>query len=329
MDDLVSIVVTIFNAYNYLPRCIDSILGQTYNNLQIILVNDGSTDNSLVICEDYARRDKRIEIVNKSNSGVADTRNVGVSKAKGLYLAFVDSDDYIHEKYIENMYNSLKRGGADICVCDSQIVNEGEEDLSVITQKPTLSTSHLDGTFPSETVVKALPSLPFLVVLWNKLYRRDLFDEIIFPKVHICEDEFVFHRLFAICDKVSMLPERLYFYIKRSESLTTRPFSAYRFDALIALDDRMNFYLEKKSYELLRMTCSAYIKCYIKLYIQYKMLPVYDKECALLWKDYTAKFRSHGLTMFKYGRLVIYLRFLLAGFISKVYSMLLSVFHKI
>ena len=127
---LITIVVPIYKVEQYLENCIQSIIKQTYTNLQIILVDDGSPDNCGKICDEYALKDKRIEVVHQSNAGVSEARNIGISKAKGEYIGFVDSDDYIDENMYEEMYELLKTREADVCICNMYtVVNNKAEKM--------------------------------------------------------------------------------------------------------------------------------------------------------------------------------------------------------
>ena len=116
---LISVVVPVYNVEKYLEQCVNSIINQTYDNLEIILVNDGSKDKSPYLCDELAKKDSRISVIHKENGGPAETRNVGTEKASGEYIAFVDSDDWIHPKYIEILYNNLKENNAEISICNS------------------------------------------------------------------------------------------------------------------------------------------------------------------------------------------------------------------
>ena len=122
MEDLITIVVPVYKVEKYIDRCVTSILNQTYKNLQIILVDDGSPDNCGKICDEYAKKDNRIEVIHKENGGLSDARNAGINIAKGKYIAFVDSDDYVSNDYIEYMYKILKKENAKISICELQIV---------------------------------------------------------------------------------------------------------------------------------------------------------------------------------------------------------------
>ncbi len=122
MKDLITVVVPVYKVEKYIDRCVTSIINQTYKNLQIILVDDGSPDNCGKICDEYAKKDNRIEVIHKENGGLSDARNAGINIAKGKYIAFVDSDDYVANDYIEYMYKILKKENAKISICELQIV---------------------------------------------------------------------------------------------------------------------------------------------------------------------------------------------------------------
>ncbi len=135
MNNLISIIIPVYNASKYLDKCITSILNQTYKNLEILLINDGSTDYSLDICNSYEKKDKRIKVINKKNEGVSKTRNVGIKHSTGDYLMFVDSDDYLHEKYIEKMYFYLKKHNLDLVTSSMTFVDEQYNLLKVYSYK--------------------------------------------------------------------------------------------------------------------------------------------------------------------------------------------------
>ena len=135
-QDLISIVVPIYNTEKYLKRCIESILNQTYQNLEVILVNDGSLDKSGQICNEYAKRDKRIKVIHKENTGSAESRNIGIKYATGKLIGFVDSDDYIDKNMYEMLYKDLKKHDAEIAICNIQMVNEKFSKLKENKEEP-------------------------------------------------------------------------------------------------------------------------------------------------------------------------------------------------
>ena len=178
--ELVSIIVPVYNVEQYLKRCIQSILRQTYVHIEIILVDDGSTDHSGKICDAYSKRDHRIRVFHKHNGGQASARNLGIRNSKGDYLAFVDSDDFVHPEYIQYMYNNLKKYKADLSYCGIR---------KVISQKISKERKEEIIVFDN---LNGLKDLFYQRHLTNgpgdKLYKRKLFDDLYFPEGHIFED---------------------------------------------------------------------------------------------------------------------------------------------
>ena len=308
-NELITIIIPVYNVQDFLERCIDSVINQTYRELQIILVNDGSTDGSLDICKIYVMRDPRIEIHDKKNGGLSDARNAGLARAKGAYVAFVDSDDYIHRRYIEIMYDSIKRDRSDMCICAFHFVYQGGEDPVALSRQPDRCEFHLNGSHDSQTVMKTI-SNTHLVMACNKLCRIGLFNDIRFPIGRLHEDEFILHRLIGSCNCISMRPEKLYFYYQHPSSIMNLPYTAGRLDVLDAYADRMDYYLKNRQHSLIKCTCLGYIRRYVEACVR---LPMNVAQNALRLKECAIKFRSYGKIMFKHGGLAIGLRFVLAA----------------
>lgn len=208
MNELVSIVVPVYNVEKYLPKCVDSIIEQTYKKLEIILVNDGSTDRSLEICKNYDIKDIRIKVINKPNGGLSDARNVGIEHATGEYIAFIDSDDFIKETMIEKMMISLNETSSDICVCDMEyLYDDGRIDFAS------------GGNFKEGNVHDD----PNLMVInnsaCNKLYRRSLFNDWLFPVGKYYEDLATVPVLLYKAKKLCKVDEAFYVYYQRSGSI--------------------------------------------------------------------------------------------------------------
>ena len=140
MEDLISVVVPIYNVENYIKKCVDSILSQTYKNLEIILVDDGSPDNCPQICDEYAQKDNRIKVIHKENGGLSDARNAGIDISKGKFITFIDSDDYIEKDYVEVLYNSIKENASDMAIGSHKAIY----DNGTILNKETGEKSVLD-----------------------------------------------------------------------------------------------------------------------------------------------------------------------------------------
>lgn len=210
--DLISVIVPVYKVEKYLEKCIESVLKQTYTNLQIILVDDGSPDNCGKICDEYAKKDSRIEVIHKANGGLSDARNVGISKAKGRYIGFVDSDDYIKEDMYEILLNLIKKYDADVSICNLYDVIDGNECIRN-KENGIREYSRLD------ILKKVLLDKNIQSYAWNKLYEKELFDEIKYPIGKKYEDIGTTFYLFEKCNKIVVTSEPEYCYLKRADSL--------------------------------------------------------------------------------------------------------------
>ncbi len=209
---LLSVIVPVYNVQDYLDVCIKSILLQTYRNIELIIVDDGSTDKSGEICDSYKLRDNRIIVIHKSNGGLSDARNAGLAVATGEYLGFVDSDDWVDCYMYEILMRELTSNAADISVCervlfgDAKYVDYGETGKTEICDREkALDYLYQDEKYRSH--------------VWNKLYRKELFDGIVFPPGKNFEDAFVMHRVFERASKVVFVDKGLYYYRQRSNSI--------------------------------------------------------------------------------------------------------------
>lgn len=210
--DLISVIVPVYKVEKYLEKCIESIIKQTYTNLQIILVDDGSPDNCGKICDEYAKKDLRIEVIHKANGGLSDARNVGISKAKGRYIGFVDSDDYIKEDMYEILLNLIKKYDADVSICNLYDVIDGNECIRN-KENGIREYSRLD------ILKEVLLDKNIQSYAWNKLYEKELFDEIKYPIRKKYEDIGTTFYLFEKCNKIVVTSEPEYYYLKRADSL--------------------------------------------------------------------------------------------------------------
>ena len=214
MSELITVVVPIYKVERYLRRCVDSILLQTYKNLEIILVDDGSPDSCPLICDEYADIDKRVRVIHKSNGGLSDARNAGIEVANGKYIAFVDSDDYIDERMYEVLYKNLTDNNADISVCEFVKIHDGaridsspiKESVKLFNKLQTMNNLYDDLYLQT-------------VVAWNKLYKKDIFKSIIYPFGKINEDEYVIHLILNSANNVVYTNLQLYYYVQRTDSI--------------------------------------------------------------------------------------------------------------
>ena len=228
-NPLISIIVPIYNVEVYIRNCVDSILGQTYENLEIILVDDGSPDNCGAICDEYRSKDKRIKVIHKKNGGLSSARNAGIDVASGEYLGFIDSDDWIESDMYEALYNALTYYKADISVCGRYIV-EGDrittisdsEKAQVFTRSEALSELVLDEYSGMKNFA------------WDKLYKKELFDDVRYPEGKYYEDIFTTYKLFAKSNKIVDIKSPKYYYLLREDSICGSNTTSKRYDYCLA-----------------------------------------------------------------------------------------------
>ena len=244
--ELISIVVPIYNVEKYLRKCIDSIINQTYKNLEIILVDDESPDNCGEICEEYAKKDNRIVVIHKKNGGLSDARNAGIEVATGKYIGFVDSDDYIKEDMYENLYNDIKKYDVDISICKYIEVFENStiyEDAS--------NSNKIEIYDNVEMLKRLLYNNNVTDHACNKLYKIDLFkiNNIRYPNGYMYEDIGTTYLLFENSKKISLSEKNEYYYVRRGSSILGQVNEKLIFDLLKMLNNRFE-YLEHKFPEL-------------------------------------------------------------------------------
>lgn len=234
---IISVIVPVYNVEKYLSKCIDSIINQSLTDIEIILVNDGSTDGSGLICDKYALKDSRIKVLHKSNGGLSDARNKGIEVATGEYIGFIDSDDWISKNMFEKLYNISKINNADIV--QSNYIESYNEDISIdknINEEISIySPMEMLEQLYTEKSIKT-------VVVWNKLYRRELFKDIRFPKGKIHEDEFTTYKLIHKSRTVADINLPLYYYRQREGSIMKSNFSIKNLSVIEAIIERKSYF---------------------------------------------------------------------------------------
>lgn len=213
----ISIVVPVYNVENYIDRCIESIINQTYKNIEIILVDDGSKDNSGKICDKYANRDKRIKVVHKLNGGLSSARNAGLDVCSGEYVGFVDGDDWIEKNMYEILISMIKKGKSEIAICGHREVIQNEKVRPAIQMKNIF----LDKNELWEEVFGDLN-----VASWNKLYKKEIIGNLRFPLNIIHGEDLIFNLQYLVKCKSGVLNKtKCYNYLKRRNSITSSKFS--------------------------------------------------------------------------------------------------------
>lgn len=233
MNSLISIVVPVYNVEKYLDKCIDSLVNQTYENLEIILIDDGSKDNSAKICDNWKDKDNRIKVVHKKNGGLSEARNVGIDYAEGDYIAFIDSDDWVDKNFIKYLYEQLKKYNADIAASAIIKTYKDYNEIQLINREKIIFTN-------GEALDTLLSGRDFCAVAWNKLYKKNVIGNIRFPIGKIHEDEFFSYKVIANANTLVLVPEAIYYYRQRSGSIMQK-WSIAHLDALEAFEERMDF----------------------------------------------------------------------------------------
>jgi glycosyltransferase involved in cell wall biosynthesis len=238
MNSKISVIVPIYKVEKYLDRCIESIASQTYKNLEIILVDDGSPDNCPQICDKWAGKDSRIKVIHKQNGGVSSARNAGLDVATGDFVAFVDSDDYVEKGYIQTMYSKQKAYKVDFVCCS---VNDVYEDTGKIEQNVpvsedvVISDAHIfDSYYANYSKI--------LIVPWNKLYKKEIFKNIRFRENMVYEDTEIILRILHSVSSIAIIPNILYNYLKTSTSCIGGGINRLKIDSTIKLfETRVEF----------------------------------------------------------------------------------------
>lgn len=238
-SDLISIIVPIYNVRPYLDRCISSLVNQTYANIEIILIDDGSTDNSGTLCDEWSKRDGRIIVSHKTNGGLSDARNAGVEICHGEYIVFVDSDDYVDTEFIQKMHQSLVDSSSDMAMCSVIWEDENGKPLSN-SPEAAFARDIVSG----RACMGLTYSNPNAVTAWNKLYHRSLWNDLRFPKGKLHEDEFVFHKIMYRCDRVAVLPDKLYHYVQHRGSIMHTKYNIRYLDRTDAWMQRLQSFIE-------------------------------------------------------------------------------------
>lgn len=225
---LISVIVPIYKVEKYILRCVNSIINQTYQNLEIILVDDGSPDNCPKICDEFADGDSRIKVIHKENGGLSDARNAGMDIASGEFIVFVDSDDYIDCDMVSKMYNVMMKDGSDVVSCGVKWVDEKD---TVIYETKSDKNEILNR---NEAMYEIIIDGKLKQHVWNKMYKTKLIRGTLFEKEKYHEDVFWSYQVFGKARKTSVIVDSLYYYVQRGNSIMGCGFSSKRLDVLEA-----------------------------------------------------------------------------------------------
>lgn len=231
---LISVIIPVYNVVEYLSGCIDSVVNQTYKNLEIILVDDGSTDGSAQMCEEWALKDNRITVIHKTNGGLSDARNAGIAAATGEYIEFIDSDDTVSKKITEHLLSIVEENNTEIGICDpvhcypdTSYQYQEAHSVKVLTVEDALC--------------EMMYQKSFLVSAWGKLFKRFLFNDVKFPVGMLFEDSAIMYRLFEKVNLVVYSDAKFYGYLHRDNSITTKKFTRRDCDILQICQEQVKF----------------------------------------------------------------------------------------
>lgn len=274
MDKLISVVVPVYNVEKYLKKCIDSTINQTYKKLEIILVDDGSTDSSKEICDEYIKQDSRIKVIHKENGGLSSARNAGIDIASGKYIGFIDSDDWIEKSMLEKLINLAEKSDSDIVLCNYFMAYDEKNQIQKedIEYKEYSNYEALNKIYDDKLGVS-------MIIAWNKLYNIELFNNIRYPAGKVHEDEFITYKLLFKANRICYLNEKLVYYRQQNKSITNSKFNKKRLDILQAFEERANYIKNiVKDKELYKKTLTEYYGVIIRCYFKYKESYEGDKK---------------------------------------------------
>lgn len=284
-EELVSVIVPVYNVEMYLDRCIESIVNQEYKNIEILLMDDASTDKSGEMCDEWGTKDARIRVFHLPHGGLSAARNSGMREMKGEYILFVDSDDYIMPDLILNAYSNLVKNDADMVLFHFQNFYKEEENKDILRDKEV-------GFITKEEVMYMMysPEAEVAFLAWNKLYKKHIFDDIIYPVGRIFEDNAIAHKVYDKCQKIVYDKNSYYLRQMREDSITgkCRVFNKKNLQILYGRKERCEFYANIENKELLTRVYAEYLHTLIHYYhnTQYYLK---DKViCKMLSKEFGA-----------------------------------------
>lgn len=235
----VTVIVPVYNVEKYLYRCIDSVLNQSYTDFELLLIDDGSPDNSGKICDEYAQKDQRIFVIHQKNAGISVVRNTGLNwvleQNRSEYITFVDSDDWLHPEYLRVLMNGITNNDVKISVCNQKQVfskvpheNYDNFEYELISPEDLLLNHFWQYNYP-----------------WVKLYHKSVFDGVRYPVGKIFEDAFTTYKVLHKCEKIAYTELQLYYYFRHDQSITRSPWEPSQLVIFDAMQEQMQFYKEK------------------------------------------------------------------------------------
>lgn len=311
-DVLVSIIIPVYNVRPYLTEALDSAINQTYNNIEIIIIDDGSTDGSEIVCDEYKKQDKRIQIIHQENKGLSAARNIGLRMATGEYVVFMDSDDAYSLDFVSIMVNAIISNNSDLVICRCSIhrTNNKMTQSNSNSIEPRINC----GEYNCIETLHEYINGSINAGVWNKIYKKNLWNNIEFPVGRFYEDQDTMFRIISLCDRVCVIDQPLYFYRKRSDSITATITHKNIDDCIIAYTNLENYIkvgipeyftekelLLRRNFLLTRLICN-YISTFsiINNYFDKSSIKYLRKRIIQLVGKKEKKILSHRMKLFFY-----------------------------
>lgn len=290
---LISVIIPVYKVEEFLDQCLESVVNQTYSNLEILLVDDGSPDHCPAMCDRWAEKDSRIRVIHKENGGLSDARNTATLQAKGEYIAFVDSDDVLHPRYIEILYQLIDQTGAEISVCDLTRFVDEIPDKAVnfdFTPEKYDSSSVLEIMLYQKVFDTTAPA---------KMFSTEIARKCLYPKGRLYEDLFTTYKMFAASKHIAYCPCGLYYYRNNPESIMNQKFTTRMFDEIDAVDE-ITAFVEQNFPQVLPAALSRKFSSYSQVLRWTRNAPdseeILEKK-KMMWKfltDYRWKMMTDG-----------------------------------
>lgn len=248
MNKTITVAVAVYKVEKYLARCVDSILNQTFTDFELLLIDDGSPDSCGEMCDSYALKDERVRVIHQQNEGIARVRKRAVQETESEYITFIDSDDFVNEKYLEILYASLKENDADISMCCFSMFDD--TGLPKVDDYNKVSCKVLNGV-GALTEMSDFSNNDYIkyIVVWNKLIKRSLFDGVVFPDGKLHEDEDATYKLFYKSKKIVVCDAVLYYYYKNNEGIMRSASNLIKTDVFDVFEEKVKFFSDKPEFK--------------------------------------------------------------------------------
>lgn len=286
MNSLVSIIIPVFNVEKYISKCVDSVINQKYRNIEIIIIDDGSTDKSAEICKEYANEDNRIKIISQKNAGLSCARNVGIENSSGDYIMFVDGDDFISASMVMRLLEVSHVSGADYVCSESMNFMDGDDESAKIKINGYEQSGLIYEVYEKEEAIRNMfYQKPSITGAYLKIYKRELFDKIKFPEKRYYEDLATTYKFMQEAQRIVLLKEKHYAYRIRKDGIMNQKFNERKMDCIWVSNMMEKDFLEA-SYDMKKAVECAAFRVNRIVFVQTPLLSGYSNEIYMYIKKY-------------------------------------------